>query len=64
MKDSAGNITEVSSSLSMVVDITAPNVPTLAALNSAFDTGVSQSDNLTKLTDLKIALRGINADDI
>ena len=64
MKDSAGNISEVSSSLSMVVDITAPTVPTLADLNSAFDTGVSQSDNLTKLTDLKIALRGINADDI
>ncbi|MGE5611925.1 MAG: Ig-like domain-containing protein [Bacillota bacterium] len=46
-EDLAGNKSQVSDSLSLTLDTTTPNAPTLLDLQAASDTGSSNSDNYT-----------------
>ena len=64
VEDSAGNITSSSTALSITVDVTAPSVPTLSDLQTAYDTGVSTTDNLTNLNTLRVTVKGLAANDI
>ncbi|MDD4412511.1 MAG: Ig-like domain-containing protein [Patescibacteria group bacterium] len=48
--DIAGNVSTTSLALFVVIDTTAPAVPGTPNLESADDTGTSNSDNITKLT--------------
>jgi hypothetical protein len=47
--DVAGNVSADSSALTVIVDTIAPSAPSLPDLLSADDTGVSNTDNITKL---------------
>ncbi|OUL33998.1 putative Ig domain-containing protein [Nostoc sp. 106C] len=46
--DIAGNVSTASNPLQVVIDTVAPNAPTNLKLTTASDTGVSNSDNITK----------------
>jgi serralysin len=48
--DVAGNVSVASGSLSITIDATAPAAPTGLDLVTASDTGVSSTDNITKIT--------------
>lgn len=48
--DNAGNVSAKSEVLGIGVDLTAPGAPTGLDLTKADDTGISDSDNITKLT--------------
>jgi hypothetical protein len=50
--DAAGNVSPASAALSVTIDVTAPVAPATPVLDSASDTGSSNSDNLTNASSL------------
>ena len=61
--DSAGNISAASSGTSVKVDFTAPNAPTAPDLIANDDSGISDSDNLTNVTNMSITTSGLTEGD-
>ena len=59
--DSAGNVSDASPILPIVVDITPPSVPNIPDLDSANDTGESNIDNLTNEERPGITVTGISS---
>lgn len=59
--DSAGNVSESSPILPIVVDITPPSVPNVPDLDSNNDTGESNADNLTNEERPGITVTGISS---
>ena len=59
--DSAGNVSESSPVLPIVVDITPPSVPNVPDLDTANDTGESETDNLTNEERPGITVTGISS---
>ena len=61
--DSAGNISAASSGTSVKVDFTAPNAPTAPDLIADDDSGISDSDNLTNVSNMSITTSGLTEGD-
>ncbi|MDG2265612.1 MAG: Ig-like domain-containing protein, partial [Candidatus Marinimicrobia bacterium] len=57
--DSAGNVSNTSTALSLVVDVSPPSVPNVADLVDASDVGQSSTDNLTNLATPDLTVTGI-----
>ena len=62
--DSAGNVSNTSSALSLVVDVSPPPVPNNADLIDASDLGQSSTDNLTNLPAPDLTVSGFLVGDI
>ena len=56
--DAAGNASAFTQSLSVTIDSTAPAVPSVPDLAAVSDSGVSNSDNITKVDDADIHRQG------
>lgn len=50
--DASSNTSDHSSALTVTIDITAPSTPNAQDLPSIYDTGISDTDNITNLTNL------------
>ena len=61
--DAAGNISTMSDGLEVTIDLTAPTATTVPDLLDAFDTGTSNSDNLTNLTTVDLRVTGLTIGD-
>ena len=61
--DAAGNASAASEALSITIDFTAPSDPGIVDLVDADDTGISNTDNLTKRGSMQIASSGLTEGD-
>ncbi len=61
--DSAGNSSLASTATSVEIDFTAPGAPTVLDLNSDDDTGISDSDDLTNATTMRINTSSLTTGD-
>ncbi|MBT5224294.1 MAG: T9SS type A sorting domain-containing protein [Candidatus Marinimicrobia bacterium] len=62
--DSAGNVSDTSSALSLIVDVSPPDVPSAADLVVSSDVGQSSTDNLTNVATPEFTVTGILEGDL
>ena len=64
IEDSAGNVSDTSPPLSLVVDVSRPSVPNAADLIDASDGGQSSTDNFTNLATPQLTVTGVDLGDL
>jgi len=64
IEDSAGNVSDTSPALSIVVDVSRPSVPNAADLIDASDGGQSSTDNFTNLATPQLNVTGVDLGDL